>query len=87
MGIPVDGAIDGRTISLALVAIIEPMSVSRLLTKELKIGILVSAILVRCSSRLDNMRRRRFADAQIEKRGDNDASVHDISRVNERFGS
>ena len=36
MRIPVDCAIDSRTISLALVAIVEPITVSRLLTKEQK---------------------------------------------------
>jgi len=55
-----------------------------LIDKGVKICILVSAILVRSSSRLDNMRRRRFADAQIEKRGDN-GGVLDISRVDECF--
>jgi len=55
-----------------------------LIDKGVKICILVSAILVRSSSRLDNMRSRRFADAQIEKRGDN-GGVLDISRVDECF--
>ena len=30
------------------------------------------------------MRRRRFADAQVEERGD-DGGVQDVSRVDERF--
>ncbi len=77
MRIPVDCAIDSRTIGLALVAIVEPITVSRLLTKEQNICILVSAILVRSSGRLDDMRRRRLADAQIEKRRD-DGGVEDI---------
>ena len=84
MRIPVDFAKDSRTISRALVAIVEPIAVSPLLTKGAKICILVSAILVRSSSRLDDMRRRRFADAQIEKRGEG-GGVQDISRVDECF--
>lgn len=52
--------------------------------KGAEISVLVPAILVRSSSRLDDMRRRRFADAQIEKRGNN-GGVQDISRVDECF--
>lgn len=46
--------------------------------------ILVSTILVRSRGTLDNMRSRRFADAQIEKWGD-DGGVEDVSRVDEGF--
>lgn len=52
-----------------------------------KVCILVPTILVCSSSGVDDMRRRRFADAEIEEWGNNDASVQDISRVDERFGS
>ena len=85
MRVPVDFAVNSRTIRLTLVAIVEPVQlVSRLLRKAQSYCILVSAILVCGSSRLNDMRRRRFPDAQIEQWGD-DGGVHDIPRVNERF--
>ena len=59
------------------------MSVAHL-TKGAQNCILVSAILVRSGSRLDDVRRRRFADAQIQKRED-DGGVEDVSRVDEGF--
>lgn len=82
VGISVNCAIDSCPISLALVAIVEPIPVSRFTNKEANTCILVSAILVRRSSRLDDVRRRRFADTQVEKRGD-DGGVQDIPRVDE----
>ena len=82
MRIPIDFAIDSCTISLALVAIVEPITVSRSPTRGVQNCILVSTILVRSRGTLDNMRRRRFADAQVEKRGE-DGGVEDVARVDE----
>ena len=82
--VPVDGVIDSRAIGLALVAIVEPATVSFLPMKKRESCILVSAILVRSSSGLDDVRCRRFADSQIKKWGDN-GGVHDVSRVDECF--
>ena len=84
MRVPIDCVIDSRTVSRALVTIVEPMTGQSLTNKGGKVCILISAILVRSSSRLDDMRRRRFADAQIEQRGNN-GGVHDVSRVDECF--
>ncbi len=50
-----------------------------------RISILVSAVLVGSSSRLDDMRRRRFTNAQVEQWRD-DGGVHDISCVDECLG-
>ena len=48
-------------------------------------NILEPAIAVRSSGRLDDMRRGRFADAQVEKRGHN-GRVENIARVDESLG-
>ena len=50
--------------------------------KGLKLCILVSAIFVCSSSGLDYMRRRHFANAQIEKPGEY-GGIHDVSCVDE----
>ena len=84
MCIPVDCTIHSLTISLTLVGIIESENCQSFIDKIVKLSVLKSAILVRLSSRLNDMCRRRFSDTKIKKWRD-DGGVQDVSCVDECF--